>query len=139
MLPGVNTVPLGMRQELLALRDEVTAQHELAAASARRDQLTIASRRVGDGAALIAVAGELDLATAPILDAELTDARAAGLDVTIDLAGLTFFDSTGLTLLLRAAHRADDAGGMLSLVAPPPCVRAVVEVTRTADVLPFAA
>jgi anti-anti-sigma factor len=125
-------------RELLALRDEVASEHTRASRSARQDQLTVATRRIGERVALVAVAGELDLATAPRLEAELSGAQAAGLEVTLDLAGLEFFDSTGLTLLLRAADRARDGGGALALTAPPPCVRAVVEVTRTGDVLPFA-
>ncbi len=125
-------------RELLALRAEVASEHSRASRSAHHDQLTVATRRIGDRVALVAVAGELDLATAPRLEAELGDAQGAGLDVTLDLAGLEFFDSTGLTLLLRASDRARDGGGALALTAPPPCVRAVVEVTRTGDVLPFA-
>ncbi len=125
-------------RELLALRDEVASEHTRASRSARQDQLTVATRRIGERVALVAVAGELDLATAPRLEAELSGAQAAGLEVTLDLAGLEFFDSTGLTLLLRASERARQHGGGLELVAPSPCVQDVVALTQTADVLPFA-
>ncbi len=123
------------QRDLLELRDEARTLH---AQAAGRDQLTVRTRRVGERRLVIALVGELDLATAPRLDAELRDAAEARLDVTIDLDGLEFFDSTGLTLLLRTAERARDGAGALELVAPPPCVRDVVALTRTADVLPFA-
>jgi anti-sigma B factor antagonist len=52
-----------------------------------------------DGGAVVSVAGELDVATAPEL------ARAlAGIDgdVTVDLSGATFADPSGLRVLLAA-------------------------------------
>ena len=123
------------RQRLVELREEAATAHGGAATAGG---LALRTAQTNGGALLVALAGELDLATAPQLEAELLRAADASQDVTIDLAGLSFFDSTGLTLLLRAAERARDGAGALALVAPATCVREVVEVTATADALPFA-
>ncbi|MEA2247836.1 MAG: hypothetical protein QOH46_2365, partial [Solirubrobacteraceae bacterium] len=50
----------------------------------------------------VAVDGELDIATAPVLDAQLRELRDVGFQrVVVDLRGLAFMDSTGAHLLLR--------------------------------------
>jgi anti-anti-sigma factor len=86
----------------------------------------------GDGPtrALVTVAGEIDLETA----AELGDQALAALQdlsvhLVLDLGGVTFMDSTGLKVLLAAAHRADLAGGSLVLVAPTRAVRRILALT----------
>ena len=56
---------------------------------------------------LVKVAGELDLATAPELDACLRPVRG---DVAIDCSGLDFIDSSGIRSLVEA-HRAAEARG----------------------------
>jgi anti-sigma B factor antagonist len=54
-------------------------------------------RPVPDGT-IVAVAGELDIATAPDLAAALREHLAAG-PVTLDLAELSFMDSSGVRVL----------------------------------------
>jgi anti-sigma B factor antagonist len=59
-------------------------------------------RRV-DHATVIAVEGELDLATAPRLKGPLTDAlKDGGREVVVDMSALTFIDSTALRVLVEA-------------------------------------
>jgi anti-sigma B factor antagonist len=73
--------------------------------------------------------GELDLATAPIVDAQLSELVAAGFgSVVLDLRKLRFLDSTGLALLLSwdAKARADGFG--LRVLPGPPAVQRVFEV-----------
>jgi anti-sigma B factor antagonist len=56
----------------------------------------------GDGAARIRPSGELDVATVGTLEARIHEARDAGFRrLIVDLRGLEFMDSTGLTLLTR--------------------------------------
>ena len=71
------------------------------------------------GAAVVVPAGELDLATAPSLEAALDRAFAsgAGSRVVLDLRELEFIDSSGLRTLLTARRQAEDAGAAFSLVA----------------------
>jgi anti-anti-sigma factor len=86
----------------------------------------------GDGPtrALVTVSGELDLETAPELgDHALAALNDVSVHLVLDLRGVTFMDSTGLKVLLAAAHRADLAGGSLVLVAPNRAVSRILTLT----------
>ena len=81
------------------------------------------------GQAVVAVTGELDMSTAPELSRSLTDV----LDqhprrLTLELGGLDFIDSTGLTLLVRTSKRLKEHEGSLHLAHPTPPVRKVLEI-----------
>jgi anti-sigma B factor antagonist len=88
------------------------------------------------GVTVISVAGELDLATAPEL-ADLTNRLLAGGQARLvyDLSAVTFCDSTGLTVFVRAKNRVDALGGRLSLAAPSPIVHRVLEVSGLLEAL----
>ncbi len=79
---------------------------------------------------LIRLQGRLDAAAAPSLLARLTGAISEGqTQFVIDLAGVSFIDSTGLGVLvsgLKAARRAD---GDLRLAAPGQKVRKLLRLT----------
>ena len=61
----------------------------------------------------ISVVGELDLDTAPVLEAELRGARvAAGASVLIDLSDCEFIDSSGLALIIGAWRELDREEGV---------------------------
>ena len=51
------------------------------------------------GGACVAIAGEVDLETAPRMRDALLEAIAAGDPVFVDLGSVTFLDSTGLAAL----------------------------------------
>jgi anti-sigma B factor antagonist len=69
-----------------------------------------------ENASLVAVSGELDIATVPHLDQALRRAETdAGL-VVLDLRALEFIDSSGAHLVLAAARRMRQAGGRLVVV-----------------------
>lgn len=86
--------------------------------------------REGD-AVLVRLAGELDIATAPRAEEELQQAEegAGSGTVVIDLAGLTFMDSTGLRMLVAADARAHDRGRRLAIVRGPEAVQRVIQLT----------
>jgi anti-sigma B factor antagonist len=65
----------------------------------RRDPFFSLDVRRGETGTVVAVAGELDVATAPELAAALTDVQG---DVTVDLSAATFADPSGLRVLLAA-------------------------------------
>lgn len=69
-------------------------------ASSGVQQFEVVTKHRGDVAA-VAVLGELDLATAPLLRERLSRVRAR--EVDLDLAGVAFVDATGLRELLVAA------------------------------------
>lgn len=79
---------------------------------------------------VLLVRGELDLAAASSLDAELD--RALGTDasrIVLDLAALEFIDSTGLSVLVRAQQRAHNSGRELGVVNPGPQVERLLNLT----------
>jgi anti-sigma B factor antagonist len=64
--------------------------------------LSVNAQRVGDRLVLH-LEGEIDIATAPRLEAALHEAMESGTEeVWVDLVGVRFIDSTGISLLLRA-------------------------------------
>ena len=70
------------------------------------------------GASVVIPTGELDLATAPALEAALGRAFEEGSGrVVLDLRELEFIDSSGLRTLLTARKRAEEAGSRFSLIA----------------------
>jgi anti-sigma B factor antagonist len=83
--------------------------------------------------------GELDLATVPLVDAQLSELVAAGFtSLVLDLRQLRFLDSTGVRLLLSwdAQSRAD--GFDLTVIPGPAPVQRVMDVAGVAELLPFA-
>ena len=70
-------------------------------------------------ASVLAVAGELDVATAPTVDQHGQEALVAGRPLVLDLSGCTFLDSTGARSLGLLARSATQAGLAACLVVPP--------------------
>jgi anti-sigma B factor antagonist len=69
---------------------------------------------------VIAVRGELDLATAPELEAALLPGLREGGSSTLDLRALEFMDSTGVRVIVAAHLAAEESGGRLSVVRTLP-------------------
>jgi anti-anti-sigma factor len=84
-----------------------------------------------DGTVVVAVTGELDIATAPVLDRALRDAQGRGRAVALDLGRLTFIDCRSLSVLLAAAARAHMAGDRLRIVRGPPHFERLLALTQT--------
>jgi anti-anti-sigma factor len=86
----------------------------------------------------IAPAGELDLGTAPELEARLAAATADGCKaLVLDLQRLTFIDSSGVRLVAAWAKRARGDGLDFHLVRGTAHVHRVFELTGLAKTLPF--
>lgn len=86
------------------------------------------------GSALVLqVEGELDAHTVPIFAERLAGTITAGdVDVVVDLAGVSFIDSAGLSVLLNGFRRATRRGRSFVLAAPSDRVKRVLEVTGLA-------
>ncbi|MFJ9576446.1 STAS domain-containing protein [Streptomyces sp. NPDC101191] len=83
-----------------------------------------------DRTAVLVVEGELDMETADLLGAHLTEQLRQGRRrLVLDLSALDFMDSSGLNVLIRAVQKARDVGGDLYLAAPTPAVRRILEIT----------
>ncbi|HLH57801.1 MAG TPA: STAS domain-containing protein [Streptosporangiaceae bacterium] len=78
--------------------------------------LVVTVRPDEGGLCLLSVAGELDYHTAPRLRAGLDEVPLdEGLALIIDLSGLSYCDSTGVSVLVGAYHRAKATGAALAL------------------------
>ncbi|MDX6723988.1 MAG: anti-sigma factor antagonist [Solirubrobacteraceae bacterium] len=87
---------------------------------------------------VIAPQGELDISTAPILDAQLSDLCDVGFDkLILDLRGLEFLDSTGVHLLIRWTAWAGAREDGFRLIAGGRPVAKVLELTGIVRQLRF--
>ncbi len=80
---------------------------------------------------VINVRGEIHVTTAPEFSQRLNDAIGDGKTcVVLDLGGVTFIDSTGLSVLLNGLRRVTRRQGRLALVCSNPTVLRLFEITR---------
>jgi anti-sigma B factor antagonist len=82
--------------------------------------------------------GEIDLSTVGEIRDQLRELRAVGfMRLVLDLRGTTFLDSTGLHLILEECDTARAAGAQFAIVAGPPEVQRVFDLTGLGAQLPF--
>jgi len=87
-----------------------------------------------DGATTaVRIAGEIDVATSPQIDEVLGQCDFA--TVCIDLAGVTFMDSSGIAVLARAHERAGRGGVELTIANATPNVRKLFAITGLEELL----
>jgi anti-anti-sigma factor len=77
----------------------------------------------------IALIGELDLATAPEAEKQLTRAESDASSILLDLSGLTFIDSTGIRMIVAADARSRANSHSLTLLRGSPAVQRVFEIS----------
>ena len=88
---------------------------------------------------VIALYGDLDIASAPELETLLTTAEATSAsEIVVDLSGLKFIDSTGIRLLALADARSRQDGNRLSLLRGPAAVQRAFTLCGLDAHLPFA-
>jgi anti-anti-sigma factor len=118
-----------------ARREESKAEGAVAKVGAKcQVEATLSGRAV-----FLEVVGELDLSCMRRFRDLLTRWTAEGVDdLVIDLRPVTFIDSTGLVLLLRADTIAREEGFHLHVVrSPTEIVKAVFEVSGVDTLLPL--
>lgn len=76
---------------------------------------SVTPRRIPSGPYVVEVVGELDHHTAHFLSEAVNDAPFGDEGVVLDLSGLTYCDSTGITALITAYQRAQATGSPLGL------------------------
>ena len=82
--------------------------------------------------------GEVDLATAPQLRADLDRVvNANRADLTIDCANLSFIDSTGIAVILEARERLENQGRHLRMLNLQSGPRRVLEVLGLTDLFRY--
>jgi anti-sigma B factor antagonist len=103
-------------------------------------QFELADEQSGPDVRVISVTGEIHVTTAPEFSTRLNEAISAGTrGVVIDMSGVEFIDSTGLSVLLNGLRRVTRAEGNLSLVISNPTVLRLFEITKldsTFDIQP---
>jgi anti-sigma B factor antagonist len=83
---------------------------------------------------VVTIEGEVEFATAPRLRGILLDlARAGAARVVLDLSGVSFLDSAGLSLLIQAKKRLANGDSDLVLRAPRENVRRVLEISGVSE------
>ena len=94
--------------------------------------------RQESGCTVVAVAGEVDVYTAPTLDEALSATIAEGNTcVVVDLTAVDFLDSTGLSVLVKALKRIREADGSLDVVVSADRVAKVFRLTGLDKVIPL--
>jgi len=84
----------------------------------------------------VALRGEVDVLTVDQVRVALTEALAAHPhDIVVDLADLTFIDSTGLGALIFGFQRARDAGVRFRLAHPSRTVRQILVLSGLLEVV----
>src|SRR5947207_2545569 len=90
----------------------------------------IKTEQLGDDAYVIALAGEVDLYTAPEFKQQLLEVIAqGGKDVIVDFSDTTFIDSTTLGVLVGGVKRLRTQDGQLSLVCSDRNITKIFEIT----------
>ena len=96
----------------------------------RAEELCLSERTAADGNQVVSVTGELDIATAEQAYAYLSDVIGHGqAPVSVDLAGVTFCDASGLGVLARAANLAREKGRQLRLTSARPSLLKIMRIT----------
>jgi stage II sporulation protein AA (anti-sigma F factor antagonist) len=96
--------------------------------------LTVAAATI-DNIRVLTLAGEIDHHTGSRLDAALDITGTGRPRIVIDLAQVTFLDSSGINILIHAHQTATAAGGWLRLAAPAGPVQRVLELVGIDQVI----
>src|SRR4051812_41099059 len=81
-----------------------------------------------DGSTVVFARGEVDLASAPLLRSALERAKTLGVSITVDFAGVTFMDSSGLNVLIHA-QETPNGPDPVRVRNPSPQVRRLLDIT----------
>lgn len=96
--------------------------------------------RSNGGVAVVDVAGEVDLYTAPRLEEALTRAAAAAPPlVVVNLIHTTYLDSTALRVLTTALKRVRERDGEIALVSTQPKIAKLFSITGLDQLFPMCA
>ena len=82
------------------------------------------------GTMVMAAAGDIDLCTAPLIGRQVLRVLDGGTkDIVIDLRGVEFLDSIGISVLVGAWRRARSRAADVRLVCPAGRIRTVLDIT----------
>lgn len=91
-----------------------------------------------DAVVVLALTGELDMASAPVLEEHVDALVAAGdVQLVVDVAELSFCDSAGLNAFVRGDRQCGAHGGWLRLTGARGHVARVIELSGLHEVLAY--
>lgn len=92
--------------------------------------LEISLERLGD-ATVLAPKGDVDMAKSPVLRKAIAEAMKSGSGrLVLDLASVSYMDSSGLATLVEALQNSRKSGMPLLLCGLTPRVRSILEIAR---------
>ncbi|MDF6023001.1 STAS domain-containing protein [Streptomyces sp. JH34] len=99
--------------------------------------LTLTVRHPADSIAVLTVAGEIDVDSAPALRTRALELIRQGRPhVILDLTPVEFCDSSGLNTMIGILRYAKDRHGSLSLAGTPPHLIRLLAVTGVGELIP---
>ncbi|MFJ8884581.1 STAS domain-containing protein [Streptomyces sp. NPDC102402] len=101
--------------------------------------LILTVRHPADSIAVLNVAGEIDVDSAPVLRSRALELIRQGRPhLVLDLAPVEFCDSSGLNAMIGILRYAKDRHGSLSVAAAPPHLTRLLDITGIGDLIPTA-
>jgi anti-sigma B factor antagonist len=99
--------------------------------------LTVRIESSGPNASVVSLAGELDLSTIPTIEGRLFEQLRSHPGVVVDLTRLSFIDSSGIGLLIKAFRAVDERGKLHTVIAPGSQVERVFQLAGIDRALPL--
>ena len=94
----------------------------------------LGEERSGDGAHIIRVRGEIHVSTAPEFAQRFaTVVEGGNTAIVLDMSGVEFIDSTGLSVLLNGLRLVTQAHGRMAIVCTNPTVLRLFQITSLDD------
>ncbi|MEU1012584.1 STAS domain-containing protein [Streptomyces sp. NPDC005890] len=101
------------------------------------DNLTLTTTHADGHLALVCVSGEIDIRSAPLLRTDgLRLINQGHPDLILDLAQVTFCDSSGFNALINILRCARAANGSLTLAAVPDRLSRMLDLTGVSALMP---
>ena len=102
------------------------------------EHLTVSAEHVTGPVVVLTAAGEIDHDSQSVLgEAAAAAFESGGRRLVIDLAGVPFCDSGGLSLFVRLHRQAVERGGSLRLAGAQDSVRSVLTITSLDRMFPL--
>ncbi len=95
--------------------------------------LSITVTEPSEGLFVLALAGELDRASAAELSLHLAGLGGNALRVVVDVSGLAFIDSSGLNALVTSSRAVEAQGGSMVVAGASPHVARIFDVVRLGE------
>lgn len=104
----------------------------------RKDDAVEINTTIDGTSAIVAIVGNLTVATTPQLEAAFSDLPEDVADLTLDLAELDYVASAGLRVLVSQAKTMQRKSGTMRITNPNEEVMEVFDVTGLVDILDIA-